>query len=80
MAGGDRVRKKRDPGLPDDATPDVHAFSGPPENCFDLINRYGTYNVQDTCDTENLFPLIGHRLPRQWEGMVLDKYDLEQEQ
>ena len=73
------MRKKRDIGLPDDATPDVHAFSGPAESCFDQINKYGTYNVQDTCDTENLFPLIGHRLPARWKNMVLDKHDLEEE-
>ena len=44
--------------FPHDATPDVHAFSSPPENVKDLINRYGTYNIQPTADTENVFPLI----------------------
>ena len=73
------MRKKKDRGLPDDATPDVHAFSGPPENCFEQINRYGTYQVQDTCDTDNLFPLIGHRLPSQWRNMALGKDDLERQ-
>lgn len=34
--------------FPHDATPDVHAFSSPPENVKDLINRYGTYNIQPT--------------------------------
>ena len=41
--------------FPHDATPDVHAFSSPPENVKDLINRYGTYNIQPTADTENAF-------------------------
>ena len=63
--------------FPRDATPDVHAFSSPPENVKDLINMYGTYNIQPTADTENVFPLIAPGLPRQWRKMHLDKQDLE---
>lgn len=32
-------------------------------DAFDLVNKYGTYNIQDTADTSNLFPLIAHGLP-----------------
>lgn len=32
-------------------------------DAFDLINKYGTYEVQDTADTSNLFPQIAHGLP-----------------
>ena len=32
-------------------------------DAFDLVNKYGTYNVQDTADTSNLFPMIAHGLP-----------------
>ena len=63
--------------FPHDATPAVHAFSSPPENVKDLINRYGTYNIQPTADTENVFPLIAPGLPRQRRKMHLDKQDLE---
>lgn len=64
--------------IPRDATPDVHAFSAPPESTEALINMYGTYNIQPTVDTENTFPLIGHGLPKQWRNMRLDKGKLEQ--
>lgn len=30
---------------------------------FDLVNKYGTYNIQDTADTSNLFPMIAQGLP-----------------
>ena len=30
---------------------------GQPESCADLVNKYGTYNIQPTADTENVFPL-----------------------
>ena len=62
--------------FPHDATPDVHSFSSPPENVRELINMYGTYNIQPTADTDNVFPLIAPGLPRRWRKMHLDKHDL----
>lgn len=47
---------KKDGSFPYDATPDVHHFNGVPESCFDVVNMYGTYNIQPTSDTENRFP------------------------
>lgn len=32
-------------------------------DAFDLVNKYGTYNIQDTADTSNLFPMIAQGLP-----------------
>ena len=63
--------------FPHDATPDVHDFSSPPENVRELVNMYGTYNIQPTANTDNVFPLIAPGLPRQWRKMHLDKHDLE---
>ena len=68
---------KRSSGFHYDATPAVHQFRGVPESCFDMVNMYGTYNIQPTCDTPNLFPLIGPGLPRQWREMRLDKQELD---
>lgn len=45
-------------GFPYDPAPDVNRFPGVPESGFDLVNEYGTYNIQPTADTDNLFPLI----------------------
>ena len=28
------------------------------KNVFDLINEYGTYEIQPTCDTESQYPAI----------------------
>lgn len=71
------MRKKQERGFPYDATPDVHRFGGVPESCFDIVNRYGTYNIQPTADTENTFPLIAPGLPKQQRAMRLDKEDTE---
>ena len=28
-----------------DPTPMNHAFPGQPDDCFDMVNQYGTYNI-----------------------------------
>ncbi len=35
------------------------AVNGEPVDVVDQVNKYGTYEVQDTTDTDNVFPLIG---------------------
>ena len=71
--------QRKDPGLPRDMTPMLKARFGQPDDCADLINKYGTYNIQPTADTENVFPLISHALPEQWKDMAIGKDELEQE-
>ena len=34
----------------------VRPVLGEPMDCWDQINKYGTYEVQDTTDTDNTFP------------------------
>ena len=31
---------------------------GMPETAFDMVNRYGTYNIQSTAETENAYPAV----------------------
>ena len=50
-----------------------------PQTIRDIINGWGTYNIQATADTENLFPLIGPGLPAQWKNRKLTKDDLEKD-
>ena len=60
-----------------DPAPDIHDFPGVPESTFDLVNQYGTYNIQPTSHTENLFPLIGPELPARWRPRRVVMADLE---
>lgn len=69
--------KRHSAPLPRDATPDIHQFSSPPESVGEIINMYGTYNVQRTADTDDLFPLIAPGAPKAWAHMKLGKQDLE---
>lgn len=59
-------RKKR--GLADDPNPAADPVIGPPEDCWDMVNKYGTYNIQDTAATPNALPAIAQGLPRKGKG------------
>ena len=69
--------KRKDVGLPHDMTPMLKARFGQPGDCADLVNKYGTYNIQPTSDTENLFPMIAPGLPEEWKRMAIGKSELE---
>ena len=45
-------------------TPSAVPVEGDVVDADDLVNKYGTYNIQPTADTENLFPQISQGLPR----------------
>ena len=66
-----------DPGRAYDRAPMLKALCCQPDDCADLVNMYGTYNIQPTSDTENLFPLIAPGLPEQWKRMAVGKKDVE---
>ena len=35
-----------------------------PETSSEMVNKYGTYEIQSTCDTDNEFPAIAQGLPK----------------
>ena len=65
------------PGSPYDTTPMMNPFFGQPEDTFDLINKYGTYNIQPTNEQENPFPAIAQALPTQERDKEVTKDDLK---
>lgn len=46
-------------------TPSADNITGNPDTCNEMITRYGTYEIQATADTENIFPAIAQGLLRQ---------------
>ena len=70
------MSKKRDKGIPYDPAPNVHHFGGIPASSFDIINMYGTYEVQRTADTENEFPRIAHGKPKAEKDKRITKDEL----
>ncbi len=46
---------------------------GQPQNAIELINKYGTYEIQPTADSDNDFPKIAQGLPKQKNRKVIDE-------
>ena len=67
--------------FPYSPTPMVNHFPGNAEDCFDLVNQYGTYEIQRTADTGNFFPAIAQGLPKDTHFKIgrteLDKFSKE---
>lgn len=47
------------------STPSADNVTGNPDTCREMVTRYGTYEIQATADTQNLFPTIAQGLVRQ---------------
>ncbi len=56
-----------------DPTPSVNTVYGDPESCMELLNKYGTYNIQPTAEADNEFPAIAHGLPKGGRKKKADK-------
>jgi len=54
----DDAKKRMNTQLPADAV------MGQPESCFELINKYGTYEIQPTADSGNKYPAISQGLSK----------------
>ncbi len=54
-------KAKRDPI---DLPLEVQSLNGQPTTCEELVNKYGTYEIQPTSDSGNVFPTIAAGLPR----------------
>lgn len=48
----------------DNTTPSSNSILTEPEDSFEVVNKYGTYEIQPTCATENTFPKIAQGLPK----------------
>ena len=45
-------------------TPPTERVPGYPDGPDDVINRYGTYEIQPTADTDHRYPMIAQGLSR----------------
>lgn len=49
------------------------AVMSQPTDSFELINKYGTYEIQPTNDSDHDFPKIAQGLPKRENRKVLDE-------
>lgn len=50
----------------------VNNIVSQPETVYELINKYGTYEIQPTADSDNDFPKIAQGLPKEENRKVVD--------
>lgn len=43
----------------------LQGIGGQPETAEELVNKYGTYEIQPTADSENAFPAIAQGLAKE---------------
>lgn len=53
------------------------AIGGSPETAEEMVNKYGTYEIQPTADSDHLFPAIAQGLPKDFDEH-LDKPRIKQ--
>lgn len=58
---------------PNQEIPVNNIVSQPQHSVYELINKYGTYEIQPTADSDNDFPKIAQGLPKQENRKVVDK-------
>ena len=51
-------------------TPSTTVIGGSPETAEDMVNKYGTYEIQPTADSDHLFPAIAQGLPKEYHGGI----------
>ena len=49
----------------DNKTPAANSYLTEPEDSFETVNKYGTYEIQPTNSTENAFPKIAQGLAKE---------------
>ncbi len=57
-------KKQAENGKRPIAAPSAEPFYGQPATAEDVVNKYGTYNIQPTADTDDFFPTIAEGMPR----------------
>ena len=58
MKGGKKMEHKKSKS----SEPELFNIPGNPLTAEEMVNKYGTYNIQPTADTENDFPKISQGL------------------
>lgn len=53
------------------------SIQGQPQNSFEQINKYGTYEIQPTAEADQRFPEIAQGLPRKKQDEGKGKWGRE---
>lgn len=51
----------------------VKPIESEPETSFDMVNKYGTYEIQPTCERQNEWPTIAQGVPKNYKKPTVKK-------
>ena len=57
-------------------TPSARYIAGQPKDSVDMVNKYGTYNIQPTNDSDNEFPEIAQGLPTEEKNKKIPRSEV----
>lgn len=60
------------------STPSSKGIYGQPKDSFELVNKYGTYNIQPTNDSDNEFPAISQGLAKKLKDKEIPREDVRE--
>ena len=63
----------REERLPDVKSPAAEQIPGQPDSAWEMVNKYGTYEIQPTADTENEYPSIAQGLAKSEREALMRK-------
>ena len=52
-------------------------IQGNPKSAYGMLNKYGTYEIQPTADTDNAFPAISQGLAKSRQAQPHKKHNLK---
>ncbi len=67
MNKNDKKKNLKEQGVDEyqvEMTPSAVSIGDAPDDSFQLVNKYGTYEIQPTADTDNKFPAIAQGFAR----------------
>ena len=50
--------------------PFLMSIGGSPETAEEMVNKYGTYEIQPTADSDHVFPAIAQGLPKDFDEPI----------
>lgn len=62
--------------MKESSTPSSKGIYGQPKDSIEIINKYGTYNIQPTNDSDNEFPAISQGLAKNLKDKEIPREDV----
>ena len=62
--------------MKESSAPSSKGIFGQPKDAIEMVNKYGTYNIQPTNDSDNEFPTISQGLGKKLKDKEIPREDV----